>query len=80
MTTNVEGGDEKGPVGFLHEPSAQRHLMFKHTSAAQVHLTAPPASGTFNFLERKQNQPLREFVPESCRSGRSGRSGETKES
>jgi hypothetical protein len=40
--------------------------MVEHAGAVQVDLTAPPASGTFNFLERRRNQPLSEFVPDLC--------------
>jgi hypothetical protein len=40
--------------------------MVEHTGAVQVHLTAPRASGTLNFLERRRNQPLHEFVPDLC--------------
>ena len=40
--------------------------MYGNTGAVQDHLTAPRASGTFNFLERRRNQPLLEFVPDLC--------------
>jgi hypothetical protein len=66
MGTNLDEGDEKGPVGSFGGPSTQRLLIFGHTSAVQDHLTAPRASGTFNFLERERNQPLCEFVPDLC--------------
>jgi hypothetical protein len=65
---NLEGGDETGPVGSFRGPSALRLPMVEHTGAVQVDLTAPPASGTFNFLERRRNQPLNEFVPDLCQS------------
>jgi len=49
MGTNLEEGDEKGPVDSFRGPSAQRPLMFKHTGAAQAHLTrrAPAALSIF---------------------------------
>jgi hypothetical protein len=64
MGANLEEGDEKGPVCSFRGPSVQRLLTFEHTGAVQDHLTAPRASGTFNFLERRRNQPLHEFVPD----------------
>ena len=66
MDRNLCGSAEKCPLGSHRGPSAQRPSMYKHTGAVHVHLTAPRASGTFNFLERRRNQPLCEFVPDLC--------------
>ena len=48
------------------EDSAPRYG--EHTGDVQVDLTTPPARGLLNFLERKRNQPLFEFVPDLCPS------------
>jgi len=37
-------------IGTLRKRSADRLPMFEHTGGVQVDLTAPPASGTFDFL------------------------------
>jgi hypothetical protein len=66
MRRKLEGSAEKCPVGSYRGPSAQCLPLFEHTGAVQVHLTAPRASGTFNFLEQERNQPLWEFVPDLC--------------
>ena len=57
---------------ILPVPSADRRLCASRSSNAPVacKLTSrrrPPAA-LFNFLERRRNQPLREFVPDLCQT------------
>jgi hypothetical protein len=53
MDIDLEVGEEKGPRGSIRGPSIQRPTL-ERTSGEQVDLTAPPASGIFDFLERRQ--------------------------
>ena len=56
----------RGNVNSFSAPPTQRLPIFEYAAGAQVHLLAPPASGTFYLLEKSRNQPLSEFVPDLC--------------